>query len=206
MPQGGAPLGQRWQWKQSSGLEAFTSAWDGGGDAQVGFGAEAQKGVPPGEAPTEVGNLGVVQTRTVCGDSRAPAPSQVPPELCVTGGGEREGTWTPGVVMNPRGSWTTWALPMMGKEPRTSIAKAGDAKLRTNMSVGFATSWLAPRSEVEVQCHGSGPCPGLLCWTFWPDATVLGEGAGSTPGDNCGQRRVLWEKPQLWSQLGLVQN
>lgn len=63
----------------------------------------------------------------------------------------RVGAWTPGVVMNPKGSWATWALPTLGKEPRTSIAKAGDPKLRTNVSVGIVTSWLAPRSKVQVQ-------------------------------------------------------
>lgn len=49
--------------ERAHGWEAFTSAWDRGGDPQVGLGAEAGKGVPgrskPGKAPMEVGHLGV---------------------------------------------------------------------------------------------------------------------------------------------------
>lgn len=110
--------------------------------------------------------------------------------------------------MNPRGSWTTWALPTLGKEPRTSIAKAGDPKLRTDVSVGIVTSRLAPRSEVEVQCHGSGPCPGLLCWAFRPpDPRVLGERVQAPLLERQLQaKEALWEEPQLGSQLGLAQN
>lgn len=68
--------------ERAHGWEAFTSAWDGVGDPQVGLGAEAGKGAPggskPGKAPMEVGHLGVAPTRTVCGDSRAPSPLLLP--------------------------------------------------------------------------------------------------------------------------------
>lgn len=46
-PEKPAPRGNRWQWKQSSGLGgALTSTRDGGVDAQRGLGAVAGEGTP----------------------------------------------------------------------------------------------------------------------------------------------------------------
>lgn len=96
---------------------------------------------------------------------------------------------------------------MMGKEPGTSIAKAGDPKLRTNVSVGIVTSWLAPRSrwkssatalDLALGCYvGHSGLLTLGCWVR-VQAPLLER--------QCRQRRALWEEPQLWSQLGLGQN
>lgn len=124
----------------------------------------------------------------------------------------RVGLWTPGVVMNlgglldNPGSASRWARSP-GLVSCTSIAKTDDPELKPNTGVWTSrpAGWHTG-ARVQVRCRGSGPCPGLLSWTFWPpDAGVLGARVQAPlPERQLPQRRTSWRERQLWGQLGLV--
>lgn len=171
-------------------------------------------GVPgrskPGKAHLGAGRLGLsVGTAEPLRTSSCPVPPfilpQPPPDSPLNCIGV--GPWTPGVVMDLRNSWVTgsaWdgqeSQDLSAARPLPRLAQAADPKPRPGtwvQALGLA-GWHTG-ARVQVQCHGSEPCSGLLPWTFRPSVTgELGERV--QVADASAAEKDIVEEPQLWSQ------